>query len=563
MTSNKYERDFTAQGNLKRPGRIDLRIFQNVPNAGDGFGGIQYMLQGIIGGLFSAFVIEDCEYNGSDAINAGYVCLNGQVVKVLSQNKTVNNNEYLYVDEDGIVQTTSTESTALQNVIIYYRDGSGTGTDIRFFMSDNLLQVYDLLLKNDATINGNLVLDGTGNITGTLDVHSNIDLNNTDLKDVKAIDGGGNSIVFNDALDINGKNITNIGSNNVNINSLIQNEIDQIANINALTINNTKWGYLANADQGIAKATNPFEAVRLTLSQTTGTAPLTISSTTKVTNLNVDWVDGVGINSLSNTNRVIKYAGSNLIGEGNLVDNAGALSGIITINMSGQLTSTLAIGTKPFVITSTTKVDNLNAHYVNGVTTATLTSGRLMRYNSSGTQIENATVTETAGALGGITTLSMSGALTVQGGINLSTTNLSNVKEIILTEDPAVNQTVSAITSTVQVDDAGVIFGDVLKMGAGGNYARAMADAVGTLPAMVMALEAGSGSKKILHRGYVRNDTWNWTTIGGLIYVSSGTSGRLTQTAPTTSGHFVQVVGYAVTADIMFFDPNTIYLELF
>lgn len=99
-----------------------------------------------------------------------------------------------------------------------------------------------------------------------------IDLNNFDLKDVKAIDGAGNSVIFNDDLDISGNEIdmnngdlVNIGSNGVNINSLIQNEIDQIANINAVTISNSQWSYLGSSNQGIATSNTPsFSGLTLT-----------------------------------------------------------------------------------------------------------------------------------------------------------------------------------------------------------------------------------------------------------------------------------------------------------
>ena len=74
--------------------------------------------------------------------------------------------------------------------------------------------------------------------------------------------------------------------------------------------------------------------------------------------------------------------------------------------------STVATGTQPYATTSTTLNTNLNADMVDSVHVATLTDARLLRYESTGTQIENSTVTETAGALGGITTISMSGQLT-------------------------------------------------------------------------------------------------------------------------------------------------------
>ena len=46
---------------------------------------------------------------------------------------------------------------------------------------------------------------------------------------------------------------------------------------------------------------------------------------------------------------------------GTLTDNLGALGNISTLTMSNQLINTLAIGTAPMVITSTTKIDNLNS----------------------------------------------------------------------------------------------------------------------------------------------------------------------------------------------------------
>ena len=52
-----------------------------------------------------------------------------------------------------------------------------------------------------------------------------------------------------------------------------------------------------------------------------------------------------------------------------------ALSGVNTINMSGQLTSTLVTGTAPFVVASTTQVANLNAATAGTATNVALTAG--------------------------------------------------------------------------------------------------------------------------------------------------------------------------------------------
>jgi len=92
-------------------------------------------------------------------------------------------------------------------------------------------------------------------------------------------------------------------------------------------------------------------------------------------------------------------------------------TGVIT---APNFISSIAIGTQPYTTTSTTLNTNLNADMVDSVHVASLTDARLLRYESTGTQIENATVTETSGALGGITTISMSGQLTNTLAIGIS-----------------------------------------------------------------------------------------------------------------------------------------------
>ena len=473
--TNKYNRNFLQATGLKRAGRIDLRLFQYASNVGDGYGGLLYMIYKLIGGLFHGFVIEGCEYNGSDTISAGYILHDGAVVQVASQNKTLNSSEWLYLGSDGIAVVTGTEATALANVAIYMKDSVGAGSDIRFKMTDNMFQMYELILRDNLTVNGivdfdktlnvdgnvtfqsefdvdgqtnldevdidninpvdilggltvhgtiivdtNIDVDGIANldvtdidgtldVSGTVDVHANIDLNDTDLKNVKAIDGNGDAIIFNDDLDINQKNITNI----VNL-----------------------YGYSSNS----------------------------------------------------------------IVLQDNLNVNAKNL-------------------------------ENINGLDVNG-----------------NADIEG--------------TVDINDVLTVHSGIVMSTTNISGIKEIIFTEDPPSNLTVSAITSLVYVDDAGTAFGDVLKMASDSRYDRAQANAEATLPALVMALEAGNGSShSVLHSGYVRNDAWNWTP-GSLLYVHPTSAGDITQSKPTTSGQFIQVIGYAVTADVIHFNPEKLYAEL-
>lgn len=77
------------------------------------------------------------------------------------------------------------------------------------------------------------------------------------------------------------------------------------------------------------------------------------------------------------------------------------------------------------------------------------------------------------------------------------------------------------------------------------------------MPVKAMGLSDGTAEQtiEVLLQGFVRDDSWNWATLGGLIY-ASGTAGALTQTPPAASGDQVQIVGFATHADRMYFNPN-------
>ena len=94
-----------------------------------------------------------------------------------------------------------------------------------------------------------------------------------------------------------------------------------------------------------------------------------------------------------------------------------------------------------------------------------------------------------------------------------------------------------------------------------GEIIRADASAVGTARAIGIAPAAISDTATgtVLLQGFIRDDSWNWT-IGGVIY-NSETVGELTQTAPTTDGAFVQVVGIALSADVAYINPSLDIIE--
>ena len=85
--------------------------------------------------------------------------------------------------------------------------------------------------------------------------------------------------------------------------------------------------------------------------------------------------------------------------------------------------------------------------------------------------------------------------------------------------------------------------------------AYATARVIGIAPADISDTATGT----ILLQGFIRDDTWNWTT-GSTLYLSE-TAGAMTHTAPTTDGAFVQVVGVALEPDVVYINPSMTVIE--
>lgn len=122
------------------------------------------------------------------------------------------------------------------------------------------------------------------------------------------------------------------------------------------------------------------------------------------------------------------------------------------------------------------------------------------------------------------------------------------------------NNAASGLTSKVTIDMNTLGFGAALFVASDGNYELANATDSTRMPCVALAIETGTGVKEIIHQGYVRNDSWDWT-VGRIIYIST-TNGFMTQTFPTETSNQVQIVGYATNPDRIFFNPNFMLIEL-
>jgi hypothetical protein len=131
-----------------------------------------------------------------------------------------------------------------------------------------------------------------------------------------------------------------------------------------------------------------------------------------------------------------------------------------------------------------------------------------------------------------------------------------------LDSTPGTDHSVSGLTTTLNTGTTGFTIGQVAYIDSTGDAVPADADASTTMPVVAMATGtiSGSSSGSFLLKGFVRDDTWAWNP-GGLIYAST-TAGGLTQTAPSGTGDQVQIVGWAISADVMFFDPQLVTAEV-
>tara|TARA_R110000824_G_scaffold54765_1_gene151215 strand:- start:242 stop:1510 length:1269 start_codon:yes stop_codon:yes gene_type:complete len=85
--------------------------------------------------------------------------------------------------------------------------------------------------------------------------------------------------------------------------------------------------------------------------------------------------------------------------------------------------------------------------------------------------------------------------------------------------------------------------------------AYATARVIGIAPAAISDTATGT----VLLHGFVRDDTFNFTA-GSTLYLSE-TAGAMTHTPPSTDGAFVNVVGVALSPDVVYINPSMDVLE--
>ncbi len=110
---------------------------------------------------------------------------------------------------------------------------------------------------------------------------------------------------------------------------------------------------------------------------------------------------------------------------------------------------------------------------------------------------------------------------------------------------------------------AALAFPNIVYMGSDSRMELSDADATTSMPAIALCTTtiAENAAGDFLLSGFVRDDTWNWTP-GALLYADNTTAGGIVTTAPAGSGDQVQVIGLAITADIIYFNPSLVLVEV-
>jgi hypothetical protein len=109
---------------------------------------------------------------------------------------------------------------------------------------------------------------------------------------------------------------------------------------------------LSISSKGAITLTGKVTAKQLVSNVATGTAPLVVSSTTQVPNLNASQLGGLGASAFAKVGSANTFTGNQSV-TGN-------------VSATKQLISTVATGTAPLSVNSTTEVPNLNANFLGG-----------------------------------------------------------------------------------------------------------------------------------------------------------------------------------------------------
>ncbi len=148
--------------------------------------------------------------------------------------------------------------------------------------------------------------------------------------------------------------------------------------------------------------------------------------------------------------------------------------------------------------------------------------------------------------------------------MNCSGNNITDVHELRIDAVPDTDHTANGLTTNTINAGVTTAIGELLVLAADGKWDLADADAEATASGMfAISMAVGSDASPLLVAlagSFVRDDTYAFT-VGATLYAGT-TAGAIVETAPSATGDIVRVVGYAVSADVVYFNPGSTWVEI-
>jgi len=152
--------------------------------------------------------------------------------------------------------------------------------------------------------------------------------------------------------------------------------------------------------------------------------------------------------------------------------------------------------------------------------------------------------------------------LTPQLGGDLENNEFHRVFDITLTDDETAAGDIITVTFGENVVFNELCYPDITD----NEWKKALGtNAAVKHPAMGIALEtkANAEAGKLLLRGTIRDDTaYTAAAPGDIAYLSDATAGEILYAAPSDSGDIVQIVGFIIAQNYLFFNPGYTYVEV-